>query len=211
MAGRSIQLNLVQGFGLAQRAARSGVYGLGGKRALDLVLLGLFAPLWMPLLCLLWLISWLEAGQGLYVDLRVGRDGRVFRCWKIRTMRRDLPRGCAAYKQINDPRVTRIGGLLRRSSLDELPQLLCVLKGEMSLVGPRPIPASELDHYGTQQRRYLALRPGLTGLWQISGRNALPYSERVALDVRYANKFSTTLDLQILCATCREVWRMSGR
>ncbi|MEN8935313.1 MAG: sugar transferase, partial [Planktotalea arctica] len=86
-----------------------------------------------------------------------------------------------------------------------------VLKGEMSLVGPRPVPASELRRYGVQAPRYLALRPGLTGLWQVSGRNALPYGSRVALDVRYAHEMSFIGDLAILLATTREVWRMSGR
>ena len=186
-------------------------YALGGKRALDLALTCLFAPLWLPLLCALWLLSFLEAGQGFYSEPRVGRGGRLFTCLKIRTMRRGAPRGCAAHKVRCDPRVTRLGRMLRRTSLDELPQLICVLRGEMSLVGPRPVPMGELRRYGAQQSKYLALRPGLTGLWQVSGRNALPYSARVALDVRYSQQLNLIGDLRILLATLREICRLSGR
>lgn len=188
-----------------------GFYTRFGKRGFDLFLVLLSLPLWMPLTAVLWLIAWIEAGQGSYTDIRVGQGGRLFRCLKIRTMRCGLRRGCAARKARDDPRVTRFGRFLRRSSLDELPQLICVLKGEMSLVGPRPVPAPELIRYGAQQARYLSLRPGLTGLWQVSGRSALLYSTRIALDARYARGLSFGGDLRILLATCREVWRMSGR
>lgn len=186
-------------------------YALLGKRALDLALVCLFAPLWLPLLCALWLVSFLEAGQGLYSEPRVGRGGRMFTCLKIRTMRRGTARGCAAHKSRCDPRVTPLGRMLRRTSLDELPQLICVLRGEMSLVGPRPVPMDELRRYGAQQSKYLALRPGLTGLWQVSGRNALPYAARVGLDVRYSQQLNLIGDLRILLATLREVCRLSGR
>ena len=189
----------------------AGIYGRGGKRVFDLCCVIATAPVWGPLIGVLWLVSWLEARQGFYLDHRVGQNGRAFRCLKIRTMVRDAPRRCAAFKWQNDPRITRVGRFLRRSSLDELPQLICVLKGEMSLVGPRPVPAGELRRYGMSGARYLCVRPGLTGLWQVSGRNALPYKTGVALDVRYASDISLKGDLAILLATCREVWRMSGR
>jgi lipopolysaccharide/colanic/teichoic acid biosynthesis glycosyltransferase len=189
----------------------NGFYARSGKRAFDLTVTLFMIPIWAPLVALFWLISWLEAGQGSYTDVRVGQGGRLFRCLKIRTMRCDALRGCAADKARNDPRVTPLGRFLRRSSLDELPQLICVLKGEMSLVGPRPVPADELRRYGAQQTHYLAVRPGVTGLWQVSGRNALPYSARVALDMRYARQLSLMGDLRILLATCGVVWRMSGR
>jgi exopolysaccharide production protein ExoY len=188
-----------------------GSYALGGKRVFDLVLVTAFAPLWLPLIGLLWLGSWLEAGQGFYSERRVGQGGRLFRCLKIRTMRPGLQRLCAAYKHAADPRATRFGRALRRSSLDELPQLFCVLRGEMSLVGPRPVPVSELSRYGARKGAYLALRPGLSGLWQVSGRNDLPYSARVDLDVRYGQAPSLRADLRILALTCREVARLSGR
>ena len=188
-----------------------GIYGGGGKRVFDLCCVSATTPIWVPLICVLWFVSWLEARQGFYQDNRIGRDGRAFRCLKIRTMVRDAPRRCAAFKWQNDPRITRVGRFLRRSSLDELPQLICVLKGEMSLVGPRPVPAGELRRYGMSGARYLSVRPGLTGLWQVSGRNALPYKSRIAMDVRYASDISLRGDMAILRATCREVWRMSGR
>jgi exopolysaccharide production protein ExoY len=189
----------------------AGVYGRGGKRVFDLCCVIATAHVWGPLIGVLWLVSWLEARQGFYEDHRIGRDGRAFRCLKIRTMVRDAPRRCAALKWQNDPRITRVGRCLRRSSLDELPQLFCVLKGEMSLVGPRPVPASELKRYEMERGRYLSVRPGLTGLWQVSGRNALSYRTRIALDVRYSEAPTFAEDLRILCATCREIWRMSGR
>ena len=189
----------------------TGIYARGGKRAFDLFFVSVTLPIWAPLICLLWLISWLEARQGLYVDHRIGRDGHVFRCIKIRTMVQSASRPCAAYKARNDPRITKIGHFLRRSSLDELPQLICVLKGEMSLVGPRPVPAPELKRYEMERGRYLSVRPGLTGLWQVSGRNALPYPVRIALDVRYARAPTLAEDIRILRATLREIWCMSGR
>ena len=196
---------------LARPRLISGLYAGGGKRLLDLALVILFALLWLPLIGVAWLISWLEAGQGFYSDLRVGQNGVPFRCWKIRTMCRSTLRACAVRKWRFNPRITTFGRLLRRSSLDELPQLICVLKGEMSLVGPRPIPASEVPLYGLNQRQYLNQRPGLTGLWQVSGRNALPYSTRVSLDVEYAKQPTLVGDIVILLLTYREVWRMSGR
>lgn len=189
----------------------TGLYAGGAKRLFDLTLVIFFAPLWLPLLGALWALSWLEAGQGFYLDQRVGRNGRSFRCLKIRTMVRGALRGCAAQKLRRDPRVTPMGRFLRRSSLDELPQLICVLKGEMSLVGPRPVPASELARYGALQAHYLSVRPGLTGLWQTSGRNALSYADRIALDVAYVQSLTLLQDLRILRATCHEIWRMSGR
>jgi exopolysaccharide production protein ExoY len=189
----------------------AGGYADGGKRAFDLCCVIATLPVWAPLIWGLWLISWLETRQGFYVEQRVGREGRLFSCLKIRTMARCASRPCAAHKGCHDPRITTIGRFLRHSSLDELPQLICVLKGEMSLVGPRPVPASELRRYGIDRGHYLSLRPGLTGLWQVSGRNALPYSARIAMDVRYSRAPTLVEDIKILCATFREVWRMSGR
>lgn len=129
----------------------SGFYTLGGKRVFDVTVVVLLSPLWLPIVALLWVLSWLEAGQGFYSDVRVGQGGHAFQCWKIRTMRRETSRGCAIDKMRFDPRITPLGHILRRSSLDELPQLICVLKVEMSLVGPRPVPAIELPLYGIHQ------------------------------------------------------------
>jgi lipopolysaccharide/colanic/teichoic acid biosynthesis glycosyltransferase len=146
----------------------------------------------------------------------VGRDYRSFGCIKFRTMRRDADRILSRllsespdlqeefrndFKLRNDPRITRLGRFLRRSSLDELPQFLNVLRGEMSLVGPRPIVRHELPRYGDRMEEVLAVRPGLTGLWQVSGRNNLSYDERVALDLRYARHRSVWMDLSIIART----------
>lgn len=186
-------------------------YQTGGKRIFDLLITLSLAPVWVPLTCLLWLMSWLEAGQGFYADIRIGRDGRAFRCWKIRTMRVGGVRGCAALKAVHDPRITRLGRFLRRSSLDELPQFWCILKGDMSLVGPRPVPRFELHRYGMLRWSYLAQRPGLTGFWQVSGRNALSYGKRIYLDLRYLHRSCAAVDAQIVSRTISEVLRMNGR
>jgi exopolysaccharide production protein ExoY len=187
------------------------LYAQFGKRALDITLTLAFLPLWLPLVGLIWCLAWLEAGQGFYSEIRVGQHGADFRCWKIRTMSPGTPRGCAANKAQIDPRITPIGRFLRRSSLDELPQLIAVLFGRMSLVGPRPVPRTELQRYGTRAAQYKQMRPGLTGLWQVSGRNATSYGQRIFLDTRYANSSSLWLDITILCATLREIGRLSGR
>lgn len=157
-----------------------------------------------------------DNGPALYAHMRIGRHGRRFRCWKFRTM---VPNGDevlaahlaaspeakaeweATRKLRDDPRVTRIGRLLRRTSLDELPQLFNVLKGDMSCVGPRPVVEAELEMYGTDVGDYLAVRPGLTGLWQISGRSRLGYGDRVKLDSLYVRRWSLMLDLAILVRT----------
>jgi lipopolysaccharide/colanic/teichoic acid biosynthesis glycosyltransferase len=114
-----------------------------------------------------------------------------------------------AHKLRSDPRVTRVGGILRRTSLDELPQLWNVLRGEMSLAGPRPIVEGEIGKYGAAFAFYCRAVPGITGLWQVSGRNELSYSQRVALDMRYIRDWSLSLDLTILCKTVGAV--VSGR
>lgn len=181
------------------------------KHPVECAVILALAPLWVALVALLALIMWIEGGQAFYVERRIGRYGRPFRCWKIRTLRLGSSRGCAASKQAPDPRAGRIGRFLRSSSLDELPQLINVLRGEMSLVGPRPVPAAELARFRALRQGYLRVRPGITGLWQVSGRNALPYSERIRLDQLYATTASLRLDLAIFARTFREILRLSGR
>ena len=187
------------------------------KRSGDIVFalaaLTLGAPLFVALGVLVKLTS---RGPVFYVQQRVGRGYRSFGCIKFRTMRRDADKVLSAlllsspdleeefrndFKLKNDPRITRLGKFLRRSSLDELPQFLNVLRGEMSLVGPRPIVRKELPRYGERMDEVLAVRPGLTGLWQVSGRNNLSYEERVELDVRYARHRSVRMDLTIIFKT----------
>ncbi|MBC6715565.1 sugar transferase [Aurantimonas sp. DM33-3] len=187
------------------------------KRPIDVTfaLAGLifFAPL-LILISLALLIS--DNRPIIYRQKRVGMAGRTFECLKFRTMRRDsdemlarLLADCpvsaeewaAARKLSRDPRVHAIGNILRRSSLDELPQLINVLRGEMSLVGPRPIVEAEVAYYGENFFAYQAVRPGITGLWQVSGRNTLPYATRVRLDAYYVRQLSLANDLLILVKT----------
>ena len=197
--------------GVAPRIETLGLYRSGGKRMLDIALTLLLLPLWLPLVVIFWFFALLETGSGSFADIRVGRNGQRFKCLKIRTLRRDVSRRCAAEKPCLNPYATPMGRFLRRSSLDEIPQFWCVLKGEMSLVGPRPVPEFELNRYGTQRSAYLQMRPGLSGLWQVSGRNALCYSKRVALDVEYSQAVTLMGDVRIIGATVLEIFKFSGR
>ena len=166
-------------------------------------------------------IKLVDPGPVFFRQTRVGRDGREFIVYKFRTMRVDAERTKVLYatadegngvlfKIRRDPRVTRTGRWLRRWSLDELPQLVNVLIGDMSLVGPRPALPEETEQYCNQMRRRLAVKPGITGLWQISGRSDLPLDEAVRLDVRYVENWSFALDLQILWKTCSAVFGGAG-
>lgn len=188
-----------------------------GKRFLDVLLTSLALPLVLPLFPLLMvLVKCGSPGPVFYRHLRVGRSGQQFYLYKFRTMRCEgeaaflehLARDPQAraewerrHKLGNDPRVTPLGRVLRKYSLDELPQLLHVLTGEMTLVGPRPITEEEIRRYGEYFYLYTAMKPGLTGLWQVSGRGRLPYEHRVALDVKYATQRSLLADLRILLRT----------
>ena len=155
-------------------------------------------------------------GPLLFRHTRIGRDGREFQCLKFRTMNHSAELTLDALldssvtsreqwallrKLSQDPRTTRVGRYLRRYSLDELPQLFNVVRGEMSIVGPRPIVEAEIERYGASFAHYCSVKPGLTGLWQVSGRHALPYEERVMLDARYATSKSLQGDLMILLRT----------
>jgi len=187
------------------------------KRAGDIVfslaVLGLGSPLFLMLAALVKVSS---PGPVFYVQRRIGRGFRDFGCIKFRTMRKDADLMLQAlleqspelkreygkdFKLKADPRITPIGRFMRRSSLDELPQFLNVLRGEMSVVGPRPIVRDELRRYGRRMNEVLAVRPGITGLWQVSGRNNLRYAERVRMDVAYARHRSFRADLSIILRT----------
>ena len=212
--------------GFAQGPIRRDFYAARGKRALDiagaLVLLVVFSPL-MLVIALLMLP---QRGPAFFGHNRVGQGGAEFACLKFRTMVPDAEARLqellardpdarrqwqADHKLDNDPRITRFGNFMRRSSLDELPQLLNVLRGDMSLVGPRPVTRAELQRYGEDSASYLALRPGLTGKWQVSGRNDISYSGRVALDSAYARDFSIRGDLTILLQTVGVVLGATGK
>jgi len=166
-----------------------------------------------------------DGGPVLFAHRRIGRYGETFRCLKFRSMAVDaearlerlLATDAAArreweadHKLRDDPRVSPIGAFLRKTSLDELPQLLNVIRGEMSLVGPRPVVQAEAQKYGRKFAHYCAVRPGITGLWQVSGRNDVSYGRRVALDVLYARHKSLRLDLAILLRTVPAVLFRSG-
>jgi exopolysaccharide biosynthesis polyprenyl glycosylphosphotransferase len=162
-----------------------------------------------------------DGGPALFRQTRVGKDGLAFTVYKFRTMVLDAEKRKAQLAEHNehdgvlfkirsDPRITRVGGWLRRWSVDELPQFINVLLGDMSLVGPRPALPDEADRYAEHVRRRLMVKPGMTGLWQVNGRSDLPWEESVRLDLRYVENWSFVLDLQILWKTCSAVLSGSG-
>ncbi|SFN69648.1 exopolysaccharide production protein ExoY [Mesorhizobium sp. NFR06] len=201
---------------------------IGGllKRSFDIVgsLAGLvlLSPLFLMIALL---VKLSDNGPIFYGHKRIGRGGRIFSCLKFRTMVPDGERVLAAHlaanpeanaewiatrKLKNDPRVTRVGQVLRKLSLDELPQILNILQGDMSLVGPRPVVRDELEIYGSAAVYYLKSRPGLTGLWQVSGRNDVSYDTRVAFDRHYVENWSLFEDIRIIFKTVPAVWMSRG-
>ncbi len=182
------------------------------RRALDILVSASVLLISSPLLVLALLAVRLEsAGHPIYRQRRVGRDGRPFDVIKLRTMvdgAEHLGAGLAVNE--NDARITRVGALLRRTSLDELPNLLNVLRGEMSLIGPRPTLPVQVEQYTPRQRARLAVKPGITGWAQVNGRTALPWSERIELDLFYIEHRSLALDLRILRRTVAMVLGGSG-
>lgn len=166
-----------------------------------------------------------DGGPALFRQTRIGMGGRRFACIKFRSMTIDADRALADHlasdpeasrewtdtqKLRRDPRITPLGQFLRKTSLDELPQIINVLAGEMSLVGPRPIVPSECDRYGDNLQHYLSVRPGITGLWQVSGRSSSSYAERVALDVAYARQWRLATDVAIVVRTVPAVLSQRG-
>jgi undecaprenyl-phosphate galactose phosphotransferase len=195
------------------------------KRAFDIIGAILIGLLFSPFIIAVVIIIRLGGLPVLFQHKRIGRDGKVFNCLKFRTMApnaeqvlRNLLRThpelrdewTENHKLRDDPRVTLIGGFLRRSSLDELPQLWNVLRGDMSLVGPRPIVRAELLRYGRQASTCLAVRPGLTGLWQIKGRSDTTYRRRVAMDKYYVHSRTLWMDMYIVAFTAVVVLRRAG-
>jgi lipopolysaccharide/colanic/teichoic acid biosynthesis glycosyltransferase len=173
------------------------------KRVIDLVVAGAGALITAPAVALLSLLIRIETpGHPIYRQTRVGRDGETFEIYKLRTMVRGAEfTGAGLAIQEGDDRITRMGGLLRRYSLDELPNLWNVLRGEMSIVGPRPTIQVQVDQYTPRQRRRLEVKPGITGWAQVNGRASLPWSERIELDIWYVEHQSLGLDLRILART----------
>ncbi len=193
------------------------------KRLMDIALGSAAIFVILPLLCAIGIAIRIDSpGPVLYRSARVGRKGVVFACYKFRTMGIDADatkeklrsrneRDGAFFKISDDPRVTRLGRWLRRYSLDELPQLWNVLRGEMSLVGPRPHPIDDVERYQIQDFRRLAFTPGITGLWQITARRDPSFQRCVALDVEYINRWNLRLDFEILARTLPAVLRGSGQ
>ena len=196
------------------------------KRALDLVGSIILIVFFMPHMCLMAvLVKMADGGPILFAQTRIGRNGQRFKCLKFRTMVVDAEEALKTYfdrypdarrewietqKLRVDPRVTPIGRFLRKTSFDELPQLLNVLAGQMSLVGPRPIIEEEIPRYGDKILAYMTVRPGLTGLWQVSGRSNCSYEERVALDAKYISEWRLRSDFVILLRTVPVLLRQDG-
>ncbi len=196
------------------------------KRGLDLLLICLCAPVVLLLIALIALaIRATSPGPIFFSHRRIRGHGRFFSMWKFRTMCVNSAEVLEDYLAANpearaewrkdhklkqDPRVTRVGEFLRRTSLDELPQIWNVTLGNMSLVGPRPIVAAEVEKYGPYFADYCLVKPGVTGLWQVSGRSRVSYPERVQLDRRYAHEWSLSTDIRILCRTLSSVANQDG-
>jgi exopolysaccharide production protein ExoY len=187
------------------------------KRLIDVILalsgIAILAPLFIICFLAIFLTS---PGPVLFRHRRIGFNGKSFGCLKFRTMEKNADRRLQELlaadpvlaaewnetrKLEHDPRITAIGGILRKSSLDELPQLFNVLRGDMSIVGPRPVTQEELPRYSTSVTSYLACRPGITGLWQVSGRSTTTYAKRIACDAFYARNWSMALDTKIIIVT----------
>jgi exopolysaccharide production protein ExoY len=202
------------------------VVGGAGKRYFDICVALFSIFLWLPLLCLIAIaVKFVGRGPILYRHRRVGRNGKAFDCLKFRTMvvdadailHRHLSTNCEAarewkenHKLRSDPRITPLGAVLRKTSLDELPQLFNILKGDMSFVGPRPIVVAEVAKYGEFITHYMCARPGLTGPWQVGGRNDVDYARRVALDSQYVENWSFWRDVAIITKTVRVIVTSRG-
>jgi exopolysaccharide production protein ExoY len=200
--------------------------GLTSKRIVDIVIALSGIILLAPLLIICFALIWASSrGPALFRHRRVGFNGKPFDCLKFRTMAADAPERLRKFLEVDpaaaaewakyqklrtDPRVTRIGAVLRKSSLDELPQLFNVLMGDMSIVGPRPVTEDELWRYGASVKAYTACRPGITGLWQVTGRNDTSYEQRISCDAYYARMWSLALDSKIMIVTIASVLFTEG-
>jgi lipopolysaccharide/colanic/teichoic acid biosynthesis glycosyltransferase len=208
---------------LPAKPAAKGIYARFAKRALDVTAIVLALPVILPIIGICAFLIRRDGGPAFYGQQRVGKDGKEFTCWKLRSMVIDAEKRLEEHiandpaaklewdvnqKLRNDPRITAVGKFIRKTSIDELPQLFCVLKGEMSLVGPRPFMPDQKDLY--KGRAYYNLRPGLTGLWQVSDRNESSFAERAIFDTKYARSLSMMTDISILFRTVGAVTRGTG-
>lgn len=207
-------------------AVATGGYARFGKRLFDLALCLISAPVLVPVIAILWFVVRRDGGPGMFIQERVGKDGKVFRCFKLRTMVMDAEKAledmCASDPEVahewkvnqklkNDPRITKIGKLLRETSLDELPQFFNVLSGDMSFVGPRSfLPSQKADYDAAGGRAYYDVRPGISGLWQVEGRGQTSFVDRVGFDETYGKKLTFGYDLGLLFKTVAVVLKKTG-
>ena len=216
--------------GLRIGVPRHASWELFAKRAFDFVVAAVVLLLGAPIFLLLAaLVKFSSPGPVFFRQVRLGKGGEPFTFYKFRTMQHrnddsvhrsfcedfisgggETEEGTSLFKMVRDPRVTKIGGFLRRSSLDELPQFLNVLRGEMSMVGPRPPISYEVEHYQDWHKDRLNVTPGLTGLWQVSGRSQVPFDEMVRLDIHYITHWSLALDFKIMWKTLPVILRGDG-
>lgn len=200
-------------------------YALNGKRVLDIVVALVLIVAVLPIVLAIGFIMIVTGGMPIFAHPRIGKNRSTFKCLKFRTMRKDSSRALRfmlrtdaraarewseAQKLTFDPRITRLGNFLRKTSIDELPQLLNVLRGEMSMVGPRPVTEKELRHYGADLPAYLSVRPGLTGYWQVHGRGTSTYAKRVAMDRAYVENINIKNDLMLMVQTVSVVLNGEG-
>lgn len=206
-------------------AVRGGAYRAVGKRLLDLTMIILILPIVLPVIAMVTLALLVAGHSPFYSQKRLGRGGRVFRIWKFQTMHPEADKMLAALLEADparraewqstqklkqDPRITRIGSYLRKTSIDELPQLWNVLKGDMSLLGPRPMMPDQKHLYGPAFPVYASLRPGISGMWQVSERNESHFQRRAELDIQYARDLSLATDLRLVWQTLRTVLYSTG-
>ena len=225
MEGSGSELTLLGTYRTCAARNRSRFLDSRGKRALDILGALSIGAVFSPVIITAIAVLAAQKGSVFFAHERVGRKGEMFRCYKFRTMvpnadvvLNDLLENDSEaraewlrdFKLRKDPRVTRLGRFLRKTSLDELPQLWNVLNGTMSLVGPRPVVRDELLRYGRGARFYLAAKPGITGMWQVSGRNDIDYQRRIALDRAYTERARLGLDLWVISRTVWVVLRIEG-
>jgi len=183
------------------------------KNILDFIFSLLFLIILLPIFVIIAIVIKLDSkGSAFFIQERVGKDGKLFKVYKFRTMYQNNKQMKIDeyYTEENDPRITRIGRFLRKTSLDELPQLINIIKGEMSFIGPRPTLKYQVDQYDEFQMQRLKMKPGVTGWAQVNGRNSIPWSERIKYDIYYVNNYSLFFDLKILFKTIKVVLSHDG-
>lgn len=218
-------LDNVQVSGWSQSGRSQGFYQRYGKRIFDVVGATVLLLLTAPIVVFAALLIVLTGEKPFFSHSRVGQNGRPFPCFKLQTMRSESKRLLRHIVRTNvlaaeewetqqklshDPRITRLGRFLRKSSIDELPQLLNILRGEMSLVGPRPVTEDELRFYGPHLPAYLSLKPGLTGFWQVHGRGTTTYDERIWMDSSYADSVCFWVDFKLALQTASVIVKRTG-